>query len=155
MRLASTLILVTALLVRAGVAPAAWTVDANGACVEKWAADDLLRGPTAIANGPLLPLRTMAGGAEYAWNTSEWWPWQIAGLGTAVVIISGAAGVVEGVWWMCTGLVDTLTGGALQVAPERAVQLSIQPELPLLIADAKPTPQPTTDRCGRPLATAQ
>ena len=147
-------LLVASVVTPAGVARAAWVVDAQGACVERWESSDLLRGPTAIANGPLLPIRTFAGGAEYAWNTPEWWPWQIAGLGPAVTIISGIAGAIEGVWWIGTGLADTLTGGYFGIAPERATELSIHPEVSRIIADADPSPTPTHDQCGRPLKPA-
>lgn len=152
MRLARTSILLTAALIaRASIADGAWIVDANGACVEHWAASDLARGPTAIVNAPLLPFRAMAGGARYAWNQEEWWPWQIGILGPAVTAICTAAGTLESVWWIGTGLADTLSGGYFGIAPERATQLSVQPELPRIIGDAEPTPTPTTDRCGRAL----
>lgn len=144
--------IVAAIIARGSVARSAWTVDANGACVERWAPSDLLRGPAAVANAPLLPLRTLAGGAQYAWNTAEWWPWQIAGLGPAVTLICGAAGVVEGVWWAGSGVADTVTGGQFEIAPEKATRLSARPEVPRVIADAGPTPTPAEDRCGRPLA---
>ena len=150
MRFLTLLIVMTALVARVGVARAAWTVDAAGVCVEQWAPSDMLRGPTAVLNGPILPFRQLAGGAEYAWNVDEWWPWQIAVLGPAVTLFSGAAGTLEGLWWVTSGLADTLTGGALTLAPEEATELSIEPEVSRMIADAK-TP-PTTDRCGRPLA---
>lgn len=151
MRPVRTAIAVAAgLLLQACIAHAAWTVDASGACVEQWAPSDLLRGPTAIVNTPLLPVRTLAGGAEYAWNTAEWWPWQIGILGPAVTLFCGAWGVVEGTWWITTGLADTLTGGYFAIAPERATQLSIQPDIPLVITDAAPAPTATEDRCGRP-----
>lgn len=146
-RLRSLTLFATALLAPAG-AQCAWTVDAEGACVERWAPSDLRRGPTAIVNAPLLPFRNMAGGAVYAWNTPEWWPAQIVGLGPAVILVSGAAGVVESVWWVGTGLADTLTGGYFSIAPERATELSIRPEVSAIIADANPPP--VLDRCGRP-----
>lgn len=140
-----------ALLAAADGARAAWVVDADGACVERWTSADLLRGPTAIVNAPLLPFRTLAGGAEYAWNTEAWWPYQIAVLGPAVTLFAGAFGVLESTWWIGTGLADTLTGGAFALAPEPATQLSIAPQVPSVIADA-PEKAPTTDKCGRPLA---
>ena len=150
MRLVRTLMVGAALIAQASVAHCAWTVDADGACVRKWAPSDLLRGPVAIANAPLLPVRTMVGGAEYAWNKQEWWWWHTVVLGSAVTGVSGAAGVVEGVWWAGTGVADVLTGGYFEIAPERATQRSVQPELSAVIAGTPPTP--TEDRCGRPLA---
>lgn len=149
MRFARTVIIAAALMARAGVAECAWMVDADGACVQRWAPSDLLRGPAAIANAPLLPVRNLAGGAQYAWNTKEWWPWQIAALGPAVTLISGAGGVLEGVWWAGTGVADTLTGGYFAIAPERATQLSVRPEVSSLIADAGAAPKLPGDRCGR------
>jgi hypothetical protein len=92
-------IIAAALIAPTSVAQCAWVVETDGACVQKWEPSDLLRGPAAVANAPLLPIRTLAGGAQYAWNTAEWWPWQIMALGPAVTLFSGAAGVVEGVWW--------------------------------------------------------
>jgi len=145
------MVLTAALIGSVARADAAWTVDASGACVEQWTAGDLLRGPTAIVNAPLLPFRQLAGGAEYAWNTQEWWPWQIAVLGPTVTLVSGAAGVFESVWWIATGLADTVTGGYFTIAPEAATQLSIRPEVSPVIADAGPAPAPTQDNCGRPL----
>jgi hypothetical protein len=59
-------------------------------------------------------------------------------------------GGVEGAWWITTGLADTLTGGYFAIAPERATHLGVQPEIPLVIADAASAPMPTEDRYGRP-----
>jgi hypothetical protein len=154
MPLGRNLIIAAALLARASVVGGAWMVGADGTCVEHWAPSDLLRGPAAIADGPLLPVRTLAGGAQYAWNTPEWWPWQIGVLGPAVTLVSGAGGMVEGLWWVGTGVADTLTGGYFAIAPERATQLSLRPEVSRVIADAGPTTTPTEDRCGRPLGAA-
>ena len=145
------LLLAVALAMSADVARGAWSVDAAGGCVEQWAASDMLNGPTAILNGPILPFRQMAGGAEYAWNTTEWWPWQIAVMGPGVTLFSGAAGLLEGTWWVVTGVADTVTGGYFGASPEAATELSIQPQVSTMIADAAPTPAPTEDRCGRPL----
>jgi hypothetical protein len=149
MRRATSLLLV--LFALAAPARAAWVVDSAGGCVEQWGPSDMGRGPKAIVNGPILPFRQMAGGAVYAWNTEEWWPWQIAGMLPGVTLFSGAAGLLEGTWWMTTGIADTVTGGYFQVAPEEATELSIEPQVSSMIADKAPSPTPTTDRCGRPL----
>jgi hypothetical protein len=144
-----SILIAAVLLAHSGSADAAWVVDADGACVERWASSDLLRGPAAIVNAPLLPVRTLAGGAGYAWNNEEWWPWQVWILGPAVTLFSAAVGAVEGAWWIGTGVVDTLSGGYFAVAPERATHLSVRPDVPRIIADAEPTPAPQ-DPCGRP-----
>lgn len=149
MRRALACLVCSAVLALTPTARAAWVVDAGGACIERWQSEDLLRGPTAIVNAPLLPLRTLAGGAEYAWNTEEWWPYQIAILGPAATLFAGAAGAVEATWWVLTGLADTLTGGAFALAPDGATELSLAPKIPAMLADAHPTP--ATDPCGRPL----
>ncbi|MGH7787979.1 MAG: hypothetical protein ACRERC_13995 [Candidatus Binatia bacterium] len=142
------MVLAAALMAPAGGAHGAWTVNAEGACVDQWTARDVLRGPTAIVNAPLLPFRQIAGGAEYAWNREGWTPWNKATLGTAATGVSGAAGMVEGIWWIATGVTDTVTGGVFHLAPEEATELSVAPDLSTAIA--KPAP-PTMDQCGRPL----
>ena len=95
----------------------------------------------------------MAGGAEYTWNKNEWWPWYPVVLGAAVVGVSGAAGLVEGLWWICTGVGDTLTGGYFELTPEAALDFSLRPEVSPVIAGSPPAP--TEDHCGRPLTAAQ
>ena len=147
-----TLVVLATLIAPAGLAYGEWVVDANGDCVDKWTSRDVLRGPTAIVNAPLLPFRQMAGGAEYAWNRPEWTPWNRATLGTAATGVSGAFGIVEGLWWIATGVPDTLTGGYFSLAPERATEISIEPEVSVAISDKNPAP--ATDNCGRPLKTA-
>lgn len=110
----------------------------------------MLRGPVAIVNAPWQPVRTVAGGAEYAWNKSDWGPWYKVVLGSVVTGVAGAAGAVEGIWWVGTGLADTLTGGYFELTPEDALDRSVRPELSTAIAASAPAP--TEDRCGRPLA---
>jgi hypothetical protein len=154
MRLIGTMMLVGALIVRAGVAECAWTVGADGTCVRKWAPSDMLRGPVAIANGPFQPVRAMVGGAEYAWNKTEWRWWYTAVLGSGAIGVSGAVGAVEGIWWMLTGTADLLTGGYFEIAPERAMDRSVRPEVSTALVPTTPATQ-TEDRCGRPIAAAK
>jgi hypothetical protein len=149
MRRAGPVILLAFLCCSSGAARAAWQVDSNGRCVQAWQSSDLLRGPTAIVNAPLLPFRTFAGGAQYAWSQEEWFPYQIAILGPAVTLFAGCFGVVESCWWVGTGLADTLSGGYFALAPEPATRLSIAPDIPIVLSDQA---APATDRCGRPLA---
>jgi hypothetical protein len=120
--------------------------------VQKWAPSDLARGPAAIINAPLLPVRTLIGGAQYAWNNQQWWWSHVFLLGPAATGASGALGAFEGVWWVCTGAADLLTGGYFELAPKEAVQLSVQPELSSAMTG--PRPAPTEDPCGRPLNAA-
>jgi hypothetical protein len=113
----------------------------------------MLRGPLAIVYAPFQPVRTTIGGAEYAWNKTEWRWWYTAVLGSAVTGVAAAGGVVEGLWWIGTGLADTLTGGYFEITPERALDRSVRPELSPVITGAPKAP--TEDRCGRPLAAAK
>jgi len=152
MRRMRIVMVVAALIARASVAQCAWTVNAEGTCVQEWAPADMMRGPTAIINAPLLPFRTTAGGAEYAWNKKEWRWWHTFLLGSAVTGASAGAGVFEGLWWVITGSADLLTGGYFHLAPENATNLSVQPELSTVISD-KPPPVP--DRCGRAVVAAK
>jgi hypothetical protein len=145
-----TLTIAAALCAHASAAYCAWKVDPDGKCVRTW---EPLRGPVAIANAPFRPVRNMAEGAEYAWNKSEWGPWYKVVLGSAVVGVSGAVGLVEGLWWVGTGLGDTLTGGYFDISPQVAQDRSVRPELSVAIAPAPPAP--AVDPCGRPLAAAK
>ena len=113
----------------------------------------MLRGPAAIVNAPLQPLRTTAGGAQYAWHKKEWGWWYKAVLGTAVTAVAGAAGAVEGLWWVGTGAADTVTGGYFGISPERATQFDMQPELSTVVS-GKP-PEQTEDPCGRAIVAAK
>jgi hypothetical protein len=153
MRLVRTLVIGAALIAPASVAQCAWMVSADGTCVQEWAPSDLLRGPAAIVNAPLQPVRTTAGGAEYAWNKKDWGWWYKTVLGSAVAGVSAAAGLVEGLWWVGTGAADLLTGGYFHIAPERATDFDMQPELSTVISGAAPAP--TEDPCGRALVAAK
>jgi hypothetical protein len=151
MRLRGMLGVGAALLLHAAIAQGASVISADGACVDTWEPRDVLRGPTAIVNAPLLPVRTTIGGAEYAWNRTEWRWWHTVLLGSAETAMSAAAGMVESIWWICTGTADTLTGGYFSLAPERATQISVQPELSTVISGKPPT---EPDRCGRAVVAA-
>jgi hypothetical protein len=74
-------------------------------------------------------------------------------LGSAVTGASAAFGVVEGVWWAGTGAADLLTGGYFEIAPARATQRSVDPELSQAISGTPPTP--IEDHCGRALVAAK
>jgi hypothetical protein len=151
-RFVQSLAVAAVLCAHAAVAHAVWTVDADGACVHEWASSDMLRGPLAIACAPLRPLRTTAGGVDYAWNQSEWGPWHTVLFGAAVTGISAAAGLMEGVWWIGTGLGDTLTGGYFELTPDAGLEFSLRPVVSPVLAGSPP---PTEDRCGRPVATTK
>ena len=95
-----------------------------------WTADALLRGPTAIVNAPLVPVRTAIGGAELATNDPVADTTRKIML-TPLLTLGGAAmGLVDAGVWLMTGLADTLTGGYFAIAPEQATHLSVEPITP-------------------------
>ena len=131
----------------AQAAQAAWVVDDRGRCVEEWRSGDLLRGPTAIVNAPLVPFRSAVGGWQLAREDKQTGLQRKIAL-PAIATLGGAAmGTGEAALWLVSGLADTLTGGALSIAPDEATTLSASARRPTFF----PEPQPTTDRCGRPL----
>jgi hypothetical protein len=138
-------------VLQARCANAEWVVDDHGDCVQAWTAGSLLRGPAAMLNALLVPFRSAAGGVQLALDD----PQKGGGMQRKILlppmlaVAGGAMGLVESVVWLGTGLADTLTGGALAIAPEEATHPSIEPIRPLLSPQG-PRPAPTTDPCGRP-----
>jgi hypothetical protein len=127
-------------------AAAEWVVDAEGRCVQQWTPASLVRGPTALLMSPTAIPRAVAGAItsmdtlrKDAPSGSSWTA------GPALVFLWGANGFVEMLIWMGTGLADTVTGGALSIAPDDAVELSFAP------LTYGPVAPPLTDRCGRPV----
>jgi hypothetical protein len=95
-----------------------------------WTADALLRGPTAIANAPLVPVRTAVGGAQLATNDPVADTTRKIMLTPLLTLAGGAMGFVETGVWLMAGLADTLTGGYFAIAPEQATHLSVDPITP-------------------------
>jgi hypothetical protein len=98
---------------------------------------------------PAAPLRSLAGGIQLApefWKTAK----VPSGVITvpAVIGVSTALGCFEGLIWGGTGLLDLLTGGVFQIAPDRATELSVMPMRPIFMPLAPGTA--TTEPCGRP-----
>src|SRR5437899_12821018 len=116
-----TRLLVAALVlsVHSSGARAAWRVDERGECVREWTPASLARGPAAMLNAPLLPVRTAVGGVLVARGD----PTPNPGLARKVIlppalaVVGGGMGLVESIIWLGTGLVDTVTGGWFEVAP--------------------------------------
>jgi hypothetical protein len=142
---ARLLVLVVSILC-AHATHAAWVVDERGACVEEWRSGDLLRGPMAIANVPLVPFRSAVGGWQLAREDKTPGLQRKFMLPAMLTLGGGVMGTAEAVLWLGTGLADTLTGGAFSIAPDEATTLSVSPRRPTLIADTRP---PATDPCGR------
>jgi hypothetical protein len=134
-------------------ASAAWVVDEQGQCVRTWTPASLGRGPAAVANAPLVPFRSIAGGVQVArdgWGGNA----QRRVLLPALLVAGGAVmGTFEAVVWAVTGVADTLTGGYLEIAPEEATRLSVEPLTPLFVPGARRDSHEAEhqDRCGRPM----
>ena len=95
-----------------------------------WTADALLRGPTAIVNTPLVPVRTAIGGAQLATDDPVADMKRKIMLTPLLTLGGGAMGLVDAGVWLGSGLADTLTGGYFAIAPELATHLSVEPITP-------------------------
>ncbi len=133
-------------VLRASGALAAWVVNERGECVREWTPASLARGPAAIANAPLLPVRTAVGGVEVAREDKTPGTKGKVLLPPILAIAGGGMGLAESLIWIGTGLADTVTGGYFAVAPEEATELSVQPVRPAFLASPG---RPAVDRCGR------
>jgi hypothetical protein len=95
-----------------------------------WTSASLLRGPTAMANAPLVPFRSAAGGAHVALDDP------VAGVKRRIILVpaltlgGGAMGLVDAGLWLVAGLADTFTGGYFALAPEPATHFSLDPIRP-------------------------
>ena len=95
-----------------------------------WTTDSLLRGPTAIVNAPLAPVRTAIGGAQLATDDPVADMKRKIMLTPLLTLGGGAMGLIDAGVWLVTGLADTLTGGYFAIAPELATHLSVEPITP-------------------------
>src|SRR5690242_9455935 len=74
-----------------------------------WTASSMLRGPTAIVNAPLAPVRTAIGGAHVAIDDPVPGVKRKIMLAPLLTLGGGAMGLVDAGVWLVTGLADTLT----------------------------------------------
>ena len=133
-------------VLRASGALAAWVVNERGECVRAWTPASLVRGPAAMLNAPLLPLRSAVGGVLVARDDrSPGMKGKIL-LPPMLAVVGGAIGLVESAVWLGSGLTDTATGGYFEVAPEEATRLGVEPVRPPFLPDAPPA-----TRVGRSL----
>jgi hypothetical protein len=151
-----TVVLALGILCAATTATAAWRVNSDGECVQVWTPVSLLRGPLAILNAPLWPLRCTAGPVEMVVSDppSEWTGSSVFWAGVAVpplAVMSGFLGVSESAMILGTGIADTVTGGAYAITSEGATELSLYPVPMLFMEDPRHPGNPETDPCGRPL----
>src|SRR5262245_28362090 len=153
-RLQTLVILALAALLWPRMASSAWEVDAHGDCVRTWTAESLLRGPTALANAPLAPIRSAVGGAILARDDlTTGGVRRVLLLGPTLTVMGGAMGFVDTGVWLVTGLADTVTGGYFETTPDEATPLSVAPITPLFVPDARRPAHVAAhqDPCGRPL----
>jgi len=108
-----------------------------------------VRGPAAMLNAPLLPLRSAVGGVLVARDDrSPGMKGKIL-LPPMLAVVGGAIGLVESAVWLGSGLTDTATGGYFEVAPEEATRLGVEPVRPPFLPDARRPLRESADRCGR------
>ena len=136
-------------VLRASGALAAWVVNERGECVRVWTPASLVRGPAAMVNTPLLPLRSAVGGVLVARDDRSPGMQGKILLPPTLAVVGGGIGLVESVIWLGTGLTDTATGGYFEMAPDEATRLGVEPVRPTFIAAAPRPPRESGDRCGR------
>ena len=128
--------LAASLLLPAAAAADRWVRDADGVCRREWTPSSMARGPIAMGNTVLLPFRSLAGSFTDGWEGAVLFP------------LSLMVGLAEGFMWAVTGAAELLTGGAVALAPEGAVEgLSIRPvtQLPPSLRNLDAY---DVDRCG-------
>ena len=130
------------------VAHAAWRRNERGECVRFWTPASLARGPIAILNAPLVPIRTEVGLIE--WLVPDTKVERkledrmiVYGISYPLIVVFGgpAMGLFEALRWMSDGLGDVFTGGYFELASDEATQFSVAPLPPNLVSKA-PAPQP-------------
>jgi len=120
-RLGAVLALTLALAIPGAGMADDWVLDEAGRCEREWTPGSLARGPAAVANGLLLPFRSLAG--SFTDGVS----------GALLSPLALAVGTAEGIVWIFQGCADTLTGGSLGIAPYGATTFQLHPvqQLPL------------------------
>jgi hypothetical protein len=141
------MVVVALLVLLRGGAAATWVVDEQGACVWSWTPAAMARGPAAMLNALTVPVRSAVGGVIVAHETPKHGLVSQILMPPLLAVAGGAMGLAEGVIWFATGVADTLTGGALAVAPNDATELTLAPRRPLFATPSSSD----TDRCGRSL----
>ena len=108
----------------------AFATTAHAADAAAWTPASLLRGPTAIANAPLVPFRTAAGGTRVALDDPAEGTKRKVLLVPLLAVAGGGMGLVDAGVWLVAGLADTVTGGYFGLAPEQATHFSVEPMTP-------------------------
>lgn len=143
-------VLVLALVCGPLTARAAWVRDASGQCKHQWSSDDLTRGPVAILNAPLAPVRSAMGAVRWVRedDKSPRTPTARFLMVPVLGLFGAGAGLIDTMAWFITGLGDTLTGGAFAIAPEEATRLSMEPLVPFFAPTLVAESQKALAPCG-------
>ena len=131
----------------ADVAVAGRWVVKNTECVHEWTPSSLAQGPLAIANALTFPVRQLVGGGQAAAED----PARSTGEKLLLVPTMSALGLGTGLAACLVvtgqGLIDLVTGGALDIVSDESASPSLAPMTPPFLE--APKPAPTTDPCGR------
>lgn len=85
-----------------------WVREGEGRCRREWTSRSMLRGPTTVGNGVLMPFRCLAGSVTGGW------------VAAALLPLGAMVGLAEGITWTVAGTFEMLSGGAFALAPEGA-----------------------------------
>ena len=124
-----------------------WVVNQHGECIHEWTPSSLAQGPLAIVNALTFPVRQLVGGGRAAAEDSA----HSAGEKVLRVPMVSALGLGTGfaacLFVTGQGLIDLVTGGALDIVSDESASPSLAPITPPFLE--APKPAPTTDPCGR------
>jgi len=124
-----------------------WVVNQHGECVHEWTPSSLARGPLAIANALTFPVRQLVGGGQAAAENSARSAGEKVLLVPMTSLLGLGTGFVACLFVTGQGLVDLVTGGALDIVSDESASPSLAPMTPPFLETPKPAP--TTDPCGR------
>jgi hypothetical protein len=143
--------LVLAAILAAVPARAAWVVDEQGRCVERWTADDWADGPRAMLDAPIVPVRFASDAAGELRHSEA--PTAEKALYLPVVLVSGVQAALTQLF---SGFADTITAGRFDLTETTAETLAFTPAGLDILAD-EPTDvlaAPPRDHCGRVIGPA-
>ena len=136
-------------------ASAEWVVDERGQCVRVWTWASLFKGPEAMLDSPLVPIRFALGGIVEAVECpdEECGVFRKTLLGTGGVMLGLVFGTFNGFFDAVSGFSDTLTAGHLGWSADDPTRLSLWPIRFVMLGDTccffgRPYDY-TRDRCGR------
>jgi len=136
-------------------AVAEWVVNDQGQCVNVWTPESLLRGPKAMLDAPLVPIRFFLGGAveAAACPDAKCGTLKKGFLGAAGIMIGTVFGTFHGLADAVGGLTDLLSGGTLEWTADDPTRFTLHPIRFVMLGDVccffgRPV-EWWKDRCGR------